>query len=488
MKNLGKNVLCVDLDGTLVHTDLLLESLLSLLRSRPFYIFFLPFWWFRGKAYLKNEIAVRVDFSEAYLPMNKDVVDHIVSARQSGAYVALVTGSHQSLADAISGGVAAGLFDEVKGTSGDINLTSTQKRDWLVERFGHKGFDYIGNDTDDLNVWPDANQALVVSSKHGVVKNAAQKFDTVFDVPAVTWRDYLKMIRVHQWSKNALILVPFFLDYRYLDSSAPITIIGAFIAMSLLASSTYIINDMLDLQADRQNITKKKRALAAGRLSLWTGFRALSVLLIAVFLLMLFLPSGFNVVLGVYAVTTLLYTFDLKQRILVDVIVLATLYTLRVIAGTLAIAAQWSFWLLAFSMFVFFSLALAKRVAELSNLESQGRDIAVGRRYRVSDIPVLQTMGIATGFLSVLIVALYINGDKVVETYRYPMLLWLVCPILMYWIGRLWLVTARGDMHEDPIVFVMRDPPSRIAVMLVISVVALALGVSCSTSFWACSA
>ena len=486
VENPRGNVLCVDLDGTFVHTDLLLESLLCLLRQQPFYLFLLPFWWFRGKAYLKSEIASRVDFSAAHLPLNQKVVDYINSAKQLGSHIVLVTGTHQSLADAISGGVATGLFDEVKGTSGNTNLTNVRKRDWLVERFGSKGFDYIGNDTDDLSVWPDANKAMAVSGKQGIVTKTDLEFNTVFEVPAATLRDYLKMIRVHQWSKNALIFVPFFLGYRDFEISALITLVGAFFAMSLLASATYITNDMLDLQADRQNKTKCKRMLASGRVSLWTGFQAMFLMLCAVLVLMLYLPAGFNIALGIYTVTTLLYSFELKQRVLVDVIVLAGLYTIRVIAGTLAIAAPWSFWLLAFSMFTFFSLALAKRVAELINLEREGKNNAVGRKYSVSDISVLQSMGIATGFLSVLIVALYINGEKVAEMYSYPMLLWLVCPILMYWIGRLWLVTARGHMDEDPIVFVMRDGPSRLAVVLIVSVVVIAMGFGCDTAFWTC--
>lgn len=471
----NKRVLCVDLDGTLVHTDLLLESLLCLLRSKPACIFLLPFWLLRGKACLKTEIASRVDFNDAHLPLNQEVINYICEARQSGAYVVLVTGSHQSLANSIASGAAEGLFDEVQGSSSDINLTNVRKRDWLVERFGDKGFDYIGNDTDDLSVWPQANKALAVSSKNGISTDTSIEFETIFEKPNLTWRDYLSLIRVHQWSKNALILVPFFLGGRFSDSAAIIAIVCAFAAMSLLASATYIFNDMLDLQADRQNATKSKRVLASGRVSLWVGFKVMAMLLMGVFLLMFFLPLGFNLILGVYTITTLLYSFDLKERAMVDVLTLAALHTLRVIAGTLAINAAWSFWLLAFSMFMFFSLALAKRVAELINLDRQGRASTIGRNYSVADIQVLQTMGITTGFLSVLVVSLYINSDKVLEIYHQPMLLWIVCPILMYWIGRLWLITARGYMHEDPIVFLIRDGVSLISVLLIMAVIILAM-------------
>lgn len=468
--------LCVDLDGTLVHTDLLLESTLSLIRAKPLSVFQLPFWLLKGKAHLKAEIASRVDFSKARLPLNLDVVEHIKGAREEGRHVVLVTGSHQLLADAVASYAGAGLFDEVQGSSEDINLTNTRKRDWLIERFGENNFDYIGNDTDDLNVWPSAHKAYAVSSEQGIVSEAKTiEFEKVFNFETPSLREYLSLIRIHQWSKNGLILVPLFLDKRFTDSSAVLTIFLAFLAMSLLASATYILNDMLDLQSDRRNTTKSKRVLASGRVSLMNGFTVMGGLFFCVLFLMAFLPLSFNIMLLVYLVATLAYSFALKEHVILDVIMLATLHTLRVIAGTLAIGAQWSFWLLAFSMFVFMSLAIAKRVSELINLQKRGKEVTSGRDYHISDIPILLSMGTSTGFISVLVVALYINSDKVIEMYHIPMILWLVCPVLMYWMGRVWIITARGQMHEDPIVFVMRDRISRIAVGLIIMVVAAAM-------------
>jgi len=247
------------------------------------------------------------------------------------------------------------------------------------------------------------------------------------------------------------------MDQRFGDWPATIAIMLAFLAMSLLASITYIFNDMLDLQADRLNATKAKRALASGRVGLVLGVKTMGVLAIVLGVCMAFLPMQYNLVLLSYLLLTLLYSFHFKQIVILDVCVIAALHTLRVIAGTVAIAATWSFWLLAFSMFIFFSLALAKRVAELMNLQKSGQEKTIGRDYNVSDLPVLLASGVSSGFLSVLIVALYINSEKVSVMYSIPQFLWLVCPVLLYWIGRLWMITGRGEMHEDPIIFAIKD-------------------------------
>jgi len=468
-----KTPLCVDLDGTLLRTDLLLESLAVLLREKPYIVFLLPIWLLRGgKAQLKAEIATRVDFSSATFPVNKQVVDFITAERSSRTTV-LVTGSHQRFADDVASNLD--LFDRVHGSDEHTNLTNIRKRDWLVKEYGEGGFDYIGNDQDDLQVWPSARRALAVSTSDGIAKTPDANIDQTFEVPDPTFKDYINLMRVHQWSKNLLILVPFFLDQRFSDIQSVIAITLAFFAMSFLASATYIVNDMLDLQADRLNAVKAKRALASGDVSLKNGLLTIVFLMLGVVSLMFVLPKSFNLILVVYLVATLFYSFVLKRRAIVDVLMIAALHTLRVIAGSVAIGAEWSFWLLAFSMFIFFSLALAKRVAELKNLESEGRMYTIGRDYRISDIPVLLASGVSTGFLSVLVVSLYINGEKVQRMYSEPMFLWLVCPILMYWVARIWIKTSRGEMHEDPIVFTMRDYASRVVVLSIVLVVAAAM-------------
>jgi len=446
--------LCVDLDGTLVNTDLLFESALMLIRQEPVCVFKLPIWLLKGKANLKHQIAKRVDLSSAIIPYNQDVIDFVKSQRSQRPTV-LVTGSHQSIADLV--GAQTELFDRVQGSDETVNLTNHRKRDWLLKEYGENGFDYIGNDTDDLQVWPAAREAMAVSTPNGITTQSAQSFSKVFNKTPSSAKDFLSLLRVHQWSKNVLILVPFLLDQRFGDWPATLSIVLAFLAMCLLASMTYIFNDMLDLQADRLNATKAKRALPSGKISLATGIKTMAVLLLLLLAICLFLPAAFNLILLSYLLLTLLYSFYWKQVAMLDVCTIAALHTIRVIGGTVAIQAQWSFWLLAFSMFIFFSLALAKRGAELINLKNAGKSSTVGRDYRVADIPVITASGISTGYLSVLIVALYINSDKVRVMYSTPEFLWLVCPVLMYWIGRIWMKTSRGEMHEDPIIFAMRD-------------------------------
>jgi len=460
--------LCVDLDGTLVRSDMLIESCLMLIRQQPGAIFKLPGWLLGGKANLKHQIASRVDFSAATIPYNQEVVEFIRQER-SNRQTVLVTGSDQRIADIVA--EETDLFDCARGSDSEVNLTSKNKRDWLVEEFGENGFDYIGNDEDDLSVWPSSRNALVVSPSNGIAKTESISFSHVFDSHKTQFRDYLSLLRVHQWSKNGLILVPFVLDQRFGDWPATVAILLAFFAMSLLASITYIFNDMLDLQADRLNATKAKRALASGRVGLFLGAKTMVVLAVGLFICMAFLPMQFNLVLLSYLLLTLLYSFYFKQAVILDVCVIAALHTMRVIAGTVAIAATWSFWLLAFSMFIFFSLALAKRVAELMNLQKSGQEKTIGRDYRVADLPVLVASGVSTGFLSVLVVALYINSEKVSVMYSTPEILWLVCPVLMYWIGRLWMITSRGDMHEDPIIFAIKDRVSFDAIGLMAVVV-----------------
>ncbi len=463
--------LCVDLDGTLVRSDMLFESTLMLVRQHPACMLKFPFWLARGKANLKAQIAARVNLSSASIPYNEEILAFVREQRATRKTV-LVTGSHQSIADIVADQTQA--FDQIQGSSEQVNLTNSNKRDWLVQEFGENGFDYIGNDSDDLVVWPASRQALAVSTPQGIARTSGQDFERVFETDDFGIKDLLSLIRVHQWSKNALVLVPFALDQRIGDWPATFAIVLAFFAMSFLASMTYILNDMLDLQADRLNETKKHRAMASGKVPLLVGIKAMIALGIAVCVCAFFLPAQFNLILVAYLLSTLWYSFYLKRVMMLDVCMIAALHTLRIIAGTLAIAAAWSFWLLAFSMFIFFSLAMAKRVSELMNLQAAGVEKTVGRDYLVADLPVLTACGVATGFISVLVVALYINSEKVSEMYSTPQFLWLVCPILMYWIGRLWMKTGRGEMHEDPIIFAMRDKVSLETVVLMMIVVGAA--------------
>jgi len=279
---------------------------------------------------------------------------------------------------------------------------------------------------------------------------------------------------VHQWAKNALVFIPFLLE-RESRSVQNLILVGlCFFAISLLASATYIVNDLLDLPADRANATKRKRVIPSGVMPIKSAVLTIVGLVLAVLLLATLLPPAFNLIMLAYLFLTLYYSFVLKQMLIIDVCTLAGLHTLRVIAGTVAVNAVWSFWLLAFSMFIFFSLAVAKRVAELTNLKIANKETTKGRAYRVADLPIMSTLGASAGCLSVLVVALFVNSDKVLENYNQPIILWLICPLLMYWISRLWVIAARGDLHEDPIIFAVRDKLSRLVLAMLVVVVAAA--------------
>jgi len=456
-ENLSSVPLCVDLDGTLLKTDMLYESFIRLIRLQPWCLFLFPVWLIKGKANLKAKIAERVDLTDIVLPFNDDVVKFVSDERTKRPTV-LLTGTTQSIANVVAS--QCDIFDEVQGSSTQVNLTGQNKTYWLLEKYGEKNFDYIGNEKADLPVWETARKAHVVSTKNGISETVGRDFSEKFLIEKPSWKDYLSLIRIHQWSKNALVFVPFLLEYKFNDLNAALVVVLAFLAMCFLASATYIINDMLDLSVDRQNSTKKKRVLASGRISILQGFKVMLILLALTVVLMFFLPWKLDVLLLCYLIFTLTYSFFLKQKAILDIISIAALHTLRVIAGTVAVQTQWSFWLLAFSMFLLFSLATAKRVAELTNLNSSNRKHAIGRDYQVADIPLLIATGVSTGYISVLVVALYINSSKVQELYTQPVILWFLCPVLMYWIGRIWLKTSRGGLHEDPIIFAIRDRTS----------------------------
>lgn len=466
--------LCVDLDGTLIRSDLLFESFLRLIKKNPLYLFATLLWLRHGKAYLKEQIAQRVDLAVDRLPYNPEVLKFIASEKASRPVV-LATASHQRYADAVAEHL--GVFDEVYGTANNHNLSSRNKADKLSELYGVGQFDYIGNDAKDWAVWEAARESLVVSSDRRFIDTARARVQAqkAFEVPAPTLRTWLKALRVHQWAKNLLLFVPFVLDHRFQDVHSFIVLCASFLCFSLLASGTYIFNDLLDLEADRGNATKRERPFAAGTIPIANAFAAMLLLVMVVLGLLSMLPEIFSLVVLLYFVVTVSYSFVIKTIPILDVCCLAALYTVRVIGGSLVIGADWSFWLLAFSMFFFLSLALAKRVSELKNIEKKAGQAAQGRGYTTADTNLLLMMGITSGYLSVLVVAFYINSTKVMAMYRHAEILWLICPILLYWVGRVWLYTSRGLMHEDPIIFAIKDRGSRAAILLCVLVLIAAI-------------
>lgn len=466
--------LCVDLDGTLIKTDMLFETFLKVLKVKPWLIFVLPFWLARGRAYLKYELAARASFDPSLLPYNQELTEFLKSERTSGRDVLLCTASNVSIAEAIAEHTKA--FTGVLASNDKLNLKGSAKAELLEEKFGERGFDYAGNDKADFPVWSKARKVLVASNSPSFRKRVDESYGKVrhFELDKPKLKIYLKGIRIHQWVKNALIFVPLVLDHQLGNTSAVLNTILAFLAFSLMASATYLVNDLLDLEADRAHRTKCTRPFASGLISPQTGLCMIFVLGLGSLVLLSFLPALFTLVAAIYLVSTMLYSFHLKTMVILDACILAGLFTIRVIGGTVVIGAEWSFWLLAFSMFLFLSLAFTKRASELWELKEFQGDSAAGRGYIVGDLPLIVSMGVASGYVSVMVVALYINSDKVRSMYPQPEILWLVCPLILYWIGRIWLKTVRGEMNEDPIVFAIKDRISHITAVLGALVVASA--------------
>lgn len=452
--------LCVDLDGTLIRSDLLVESALALLARQPLMAFAMLAWLLRGKAYLKREIARRVQLDPAALPYNEPLVAWLRDI-QGTRPILLCTASDAALARGVAEHV--GVFDEVLASDGTLNLSGAHKAEELVRRFGERGFDYIGNASVDLKVWSRARAALVVESGTRLSTAAATQAPVArrFELKRPGLKTWARALRIHQWIKNVLIFLPVLASHRLFDIGAISQALLAFLCFGLCASSVYVTNDLLDLPSDRQHHRKRHRPFAAGTLPLQAGPLVAGVLLVAGFALAWLVSPRFILALAGYYVLTSAYSFKLKRIMMMDVIVLALLYTARILAGTAAIHSKPSFWLLAFSMFIFLSLAMIKRYTELLALQRSGKVKASGRGYDVEDIPLIQSLGSASGYMAVLVLALYIDSTASELLYRHPLHLWLLCPLLLYWISRTWAIAHRGIMHDDPVVFALKDKVSR---------------------------
>jgi 4-hydroxybenzoate polyprenyltransferase len=464
--------LCVDLDGTLIKSDVLFESLLLLLKKNPFFLFLLPLWLLRGKAALKAQIAARVSLDPAALPYNREFVDWLRVQHATGRSLWLCTATNERLAAGIAAHV--GLFDGVLASDAATNLAGAAKADQLVSKFGEGGFDYCGNERRDLAVWRRARGAIVVNGSRGLEQQAGAqtKLLQAFPAKAQPLRAALKALRPHQWAKNVLILVPLLAAHVHEGPRLTQTVF-AMIAFCLCASSVYVLNDLLDLPADRVHVRKSRRPFAAGDLSLAAGFIMAPTLLAMAVIVAAFLPVKFQWVFATYYVVTASYSFALKGIVIVDALLLAGLYTLRIIAGAAATEVPLSFWLLLFAVFLFLSLAFVKRFAELDSLRRQNRLHAAGRGYTVEDLPLLQSLGISSGYLSVLVLALYINSPEIQALYHRPKFIWILCVLMLYWISRVWMKAQRGRMHDDPVVFALKDRVSlAIGLMAAVTVVA----------------
>lgn len=451
--------LVVDLDGTLLRSDILFEAMLHHVIKGLGSALQIPLWLLRGKASLKEQLAQKVLLDVTILPYNEEIIDFLQQAKQEKRHIVMATASHRIYAERIAKHL--GLFDRVIATEQGINFSSRTKSTRLISEFGYKGFDYIGNSHDDLPVLQAAEKAYLADPDFSVENRARTNGNVaaVFQSRKGVFRSWIMALRPHQWVKNLLIFIPLFAAHHFTDFALMTQAILAFIFFSLSASSGYLINDLLDLESDRHHPREKNRSLASGNLPIQLGIASAPLLfLVALAGSVLLLPKAFSMALVIYYILTLAYSQYLKQIMGVDTIVLAGLYTVRIIAGAYACSLVPTFWILAFSMFLFLSLALVKRYAELYDARSMGEtEQTRGRGYFPSDLDVIANLGSSAGYLSVLVLALYIQDAKTIQIYHTHELIWLACPILLFWISRVWMIAHRGQMHDDPVLFAVKD-------------------------------
>lgn len=457
----AKPPLAVDLDGTLFKGDVFLEAILRFIFANPILnIPILAFWMIKGRAYAKAKLAEAAPADPTILPYDERVLDWLRAERRAGRTIVLATASDRRAAQAIADHL--GIFDAVYASDGLVNLKSRKKAERLAQSFP-QGFVYAGNESADLKVWSHAAGAVVVNASSGLAKAAGKTtaIEKSFPPEGNALKALIKAIRPQQWAKNVLVFLPMLVGQGWFDAEAWRNAIIAFFALSCAASSVYLVNDASDIDADRRHHRKRRRPFASGALSPAIGL-AFSIVLLAAGLALGALAGVLPFVL-LYLTASTLYTFWLKRMALVDVFLLATLYTIRIVLGGFATGYLASDWLMAFSSFFFLSLALAKRAVEVDTLAAKGGSELSRRGYLARDGSILKMMGMTAGFASALVLALYLQDDVVASHYSEPFLLWLMPAAIVFWLCRVWLMADRGEMHDDPLIFAFRDRTSIVA-------------------------
>jgi 4-hydroxybenzoate polyprenyltransferase len=460
--------LVVDLDGTLTPTDTLVESIIQLAKQHPLDIFKLPLWLFEGRAAFKAHIALRSTLPITNLPFRTNLIDYLRNEKQEGRQLILATAANINIANAVAAHLD--LFDTVLASSENLNLKGTAKLTAIQQTVGQK-FVYAGDSKADLPIWQAAEAAILVNTSANVATTVRKNTPIELELPPTKTdiKVWLRALRVHQWFKNLLLFVPLLTAFSSQEIDKLLMVMLAFIAFSLAASATYMGNDLWDLENDRSHPRKKFRPFASAEIPILKGVAVAVALLVLGLVLAVNVSLNFFWMLWLYLVATTIYTWVLKSYVLVDVIVLSLLYTLRIIAGSVAAGVPTSFWLLAFSVFIFFSLALIKRCSELLTLKERGGETTHGRDYHTTDLVVLWPLGVGSALSAVVVFGLYINAAETKLRFASPQILSLVGVGLIYWLARLWIKTARGEMHDDPLVFAIRDFGSRITIFLMVA-------------------
>lgn len=470
-----KNTLCCDLDGTLVKCDSLLETIFIAIKKDISVFFLIPYWVWKGKSYFKAKIAECALPNPSLLPYNKEVIDYIKDAKLQGRKTVLATASSQTVADLINNEL--NIFDVALGSTYTFNLRAKHKKDRLVELFGHKKFDYIGDSSADFPVWEAAGKAILVNPSKRVLNTAKKNnnVETVIEnIPRNKLAAVIKEIRVYQWIKNILIFLPMLLAHR-LDLNMALTTLFGFVAFSLVSSFIYVWNDLFDIESDRKHPYKKNRPIASGNLKSIDAIAVSFLLLFCGGLISIFTQNlEFNLILIAYIILTSCYSFRLKKYFAVDIVILALLYTLRLIAGAASVEVHISQWLLTFSIFIFLSLAAIKRYIELDKVVDDDNQSPSGRGYIKKDLQLVNIIATVSGYLSVLVYILYVNSIEVIRLYQSPVYLWAVAVCLLLWVTRMLFVANRGIMHYDPIIFASKDGFSYLIGLITVILVILA--------------
>jgi 4-hydroxybenzoate polyprenyltransferase len=471
--------LVVDLDGTLIKVDSLHEAFIQLVSKQPLnalrgLLMLMQGARSQGRAAFKANIANYILPDAKTIPINNSVLAAIRQARLEGRKVYLATAADKRVAEEIASSI--GEFDGVFASENGINLKGKAKADHLIATFGEQGFDYIGNAAVDIPIWRAARRALISGASPRLIKRLNGELPDLatLDSREFQIQPYFFALRPHQWLKNSLLALPALAGHDF-NITTFITIMIAFLSFSLGASGIYLINDMFDLPHDRAHPEKRHRPLAAGTLPLSHAV-ALFCLLIALSVAMaLTLPWMFLLILAGYFSLSMSYSLYLKRKLMIDVVALAALYGIRVVAGGVAIGISLSDWLIGFCFFIFLSLALVKRTTEMMTMSESSVGNIKGRGYRREDLPIINALTAASGFVAVLVLALYINSPDVKSLYRRPDLLWGICMILTYWLGRVYFLTGRGEMRQDPVIFAATDWVSLLTGALVAAIFLLAL-------------
>jgi len=465
--------LCVDLDGTLVKLDTLHQALFLLLRRSPASIFRIPGWLAKGKAHLKDQVMQRVTLDASALPYHKEFLAYLQREHKNGRPLVLATASNYRTANAVADHL--GLFTDTISSTVDTNMRHTRKLEAIKERFPK--FGYAGNDTADFPIWDEADEVVLVNPTPPARARYAENADHVFVECRPIARMLLKAMRCQQWLKNLLVFSPVLLAHRFTETGTLLQAVTAFFAFSFAASSIYVLNDLFDLSADQHHPRKCQRPFAAGDLSITTGALLIPLLAILSILLGMLLPLPFLLVLLAYYAITTLYSWRLKQMEIIDVLTLAILYSMRIVAGSVATGIPASSWFIIFAIFLFLSLALVKRLSELREMKNDSDSDHAHRErgYTINDLPLLLAFGTASGYLSAFVFAMYLNSDRVAQLYTRPELLWLFCPLLLYWITRVWLLAWRGQMYDDPLAFASKDPHTYVVGALSVAIILFAI-------------